>query len=293
MRWVRRPEFLLWIGAGVGLALALGGLAAPARSSARGVPAGSVALVNGERISRAAYDAASKAVGESEHRPVTDADKKAVLDRLIDDELMVQQGLSLGMVRGDPPTRNALLNAVYASARASAEALVPTDAELEKFYAQVRSQFAGAGDVRVRELAVNIRDAADRAPARARAAEAVERLRRGESFDAVNAALGSPSNDASPSAPLSPDNINRRFGPVLLERLLEMKPGQVTEPVGDGQAFRVVVLVDRGPPRALPLSEIRDHVADLYRRKAADDAFAAKMDELRRAADVRKVATLP
>lgn len=293
MRWVSRPEFSLWIGAGVGLTLALAGSATFTHVAPRGVPAGSVALVNGQSISKADYDAAWKAVGDSEHRPVTDADRKAVLERLIDDELMLQQGVALGMVRSDAPTKNALLNAVYASARASADALVPTDAELEKFYVSVRSALVGPGDVRVRELAVSIRDAPDRAPARARAEQAVERLRRGESFDAVNQALGSPSNDASPSAPLSPDEINRRFGPVLLERLLEMKPGQVTEPVGDGNAFRVVVVVDRGPPRALPLSEIRDHVADLYRRKAGDDAFAARMAELRRAADVRKVATSP
>jgi hypothetical protein len=53
-----------------------------------------------------------RTMSELQQRPPTDEDRKAALDRVIDEELMIEYGLELGMVRDDPTTRQALLSAV-------------------------------------------------------------------------------------------------------------------------------------------------------------------------------------
>ena len=137
----RRALLLLWAGAAIGLVLALTSLAFPARGRSSGaLSPGVVATVNGQPISRGDYDAVLRTIGELRQRAVTDEDRRAALDRLIDDELLIEYGLQLGMARGDPTTRQALLGAVFTAERArnmyqdraADEAMAAKVAELRK-----------------------------------------------------------------------------------------------------------------------------------------------------------------
>jgi hypothetical protein len=109
----RRALVLLWVGAGIGLALALAGIVRPAKGPAKAaLSPGVVAIVNGQPLLQGDYDVALRAVAAFQQHPVTDLDRHAALDRVIDDELTIEYGLELGMARGDPTTRQALLSAV-------------------------------------------------------------------------------------------------------------------------------------------------------------------------------------
>ena len=73
-----------------------------------------------------------------------------------------------------------------------------------------------------------------------------------------------------------------------LERsaVINLEPGQVTEPIRSSSGYHILQLVDRAPAPAPPFEQIRDQVLEAYRRRAADDALRAYLDDLRSRAHI-------
>src|SRR5262244_135331 len=110
----RRPLVLLALGALTGAGVAAAGLlSASARNGA--LPSGVVALVNREPIRTDDYLRTVQALANDKRDALTDDDRRRVLDRLIEEELLVQRGLALGLARQDRRVRSDLTSTVIDS----------------------------------------------------------------------------------------------------------------------------------------------------------------------------------
>ena len=115
----RRPIALLSVGALLGLAAAAAGLLAQTRAASE-IPDGAVAAVNGAAVRRADFERAVEALASDRRGAIDDADRRHVLDRLVDEELLVQRAIELGLVRQDRRVRGDLVTAVIESVTADA-----------------------------------------------------------------------------------------------------------------------------------------------------------------------------
>lgn len=285
----RRPIVLLAGGAVLGALLAAAGLTAP---GARTLPADVVALVNQAPIRTDDYARMCAAVAGDRRAPLEEADKQRVLDRLIEEELLVQRGLTLDLPRLDRRVRADLTQTVIDGIASQANDREPSDEELHAFYDAHRDVFAGPGRLRVRQVFVRVTAPSDPA-ALARADEAAQRLRAGESIDAVQAALGDPPLAPPPDALLPPAKLRDYLGPTALRTAVELDAGQVSDPVRSGTGYHVLQVVERQPDTAPALDEIRPQVVAEYRRQAGEQALRRYLDELRGDADVRVREPLP
>lgn len=279
----RRPVALLIGGALLGAALAALGLTAPARSTA--LPAGVVALVNGQPIRADDYARALEALAADKRAELTDADRRRVLDRLIEEELLVQRGLALGLARNDRRVRADLTTTVIDGVVSDASEQQPSDIELSAFFDANRDRFAGPGRLRVRQVFVRVTTPTDPA-AEARAAEAARRVRAGESIESVADALGDRPLSPVPDALLPPAKLRDYLGPTALRAALDLAPGAVSEPVRSGTGYHVLQVVETQPDAVPGLAEIRPQVEAEYRRRAGEDALRAYLDELRGSAEI-------
>src|SRR6185295_9100979 len=66
-------------------------------------------------------------------RPLTDADRETVLNRLIDEEVLVQRAIALGLPAQDPTVRKQLVQAMIAQSLAQAAVADPSDDELKTY----------------------------------------------------------------------------------------------------------------------------------------------------------------
>ena len=286
----RRAGWLLALGAALGLGVATFDLLiAPVDASELGP--GIVARVDGTPIREEAYDRLVAALASDRRSPLTDADRRRVLDRMIDEELLVQHALALGLVSTDRRVRADLVTAVLALINAGADTYSPEDDEIAAFYADNAEYFARPARVHVRRVFVAL--GAEPAAARERARAAAAALRSGEAFDAVRERLGDGVVAPVPDAPLPPTKLREYLGPSALEAALALEPGAVSEPIETPQGLHVLQLVDQTAAAAQPLAEIRAQVVSEMKRREGDRRLRERLAELRDDADVLVSPALP
>lgn len=291
----RHGRLLLWLGALAGLILAVGDLVRPGeRAQASSLPAGTVAVVNGEWILKVDYELALRKIVEAAGRQnALVRDRRAALERVVDDELMIEHGLRLGLLRSDQATRYALLSAVSRAERAFADSQTPTEAELMTYYEQIRNTLVRPGRLHIRQLSVRVRSRDDRPPARARLQTAAGQLRAGVPWSRLQAELEPSDTTTLPDAPAPAELVRRELGPLAYDAALRLKPGEVSDVLGDGALLRVIQLVSREPDEIPSFEEVRDLTTARLRARAGDRAFEQRLKALRETAEIRTSVDAP
>jgi len=284
-RWLALGALAGLVAAAVGL-----GLHAPRGAS---LPAGAVATVNGAPVRSAEYERAVGALAADRRTPLGDEDRRFVLDRLVDEELLVQRALELGLVRSDRRVRSDLVAALVDSVVADASQREPEAAELRAFYDANREWFAQPGRLRVREIRVEGAPLRDDAAALTRAREAAARLRSGQSFVDVERALGDPAVAPVPDDLLPPAKLSQYLGSSAVAAAGALAPGGVSDPMRAAGGWSVLVLAEREPPHTPPLEAIEDQVRAELQRRAGDSALRRYVEQLRRRAEIRVAGSLP
>jgi hypothetical protein len=281
----RRARALLAAGAALGIALTAWGVVrsgpAPGGSEAA---AEAVARVNGRPLSREAFERFTAAVAaERGEAALETGERRRLLQRLVDEELLLQHGIDLGLARHEPTARRVIVQSVIASVTGSAESEEPDVETLRDYHERNADRFVRPGRVVVDAWLspVGRGDQADDAGARARAAAAVARLRAG--------AL--PEDDGLerpplPGGPLPLETVRRYLGPTAALRARELAPGQVADPFRAAAGYVVLRVRDRTPDRVPAFETVREQVRAEWLRDQGEEALATFLERLRRSSEV-------
>jgi len=100
-----------------------------------------VASVNHQQIRLAEYRRALGLFASDKREPLTEDDRSLVLQRLIDEELLIQHGITSGLIRTDMAVRSAALESVLAGLMIEIEASSGDGAEqaLTDYLAHLRA----------------------------------------------------------------------------------------------------------------------------------------------------------
>lgn len=237
------------------------------------LPVSAVARVNEVLISRENYERAlARSVDESTDT-ASPENRGWMLERLIDEELLVQRGLELGMAQSDGAVRNAIANSLIASVTAQADAASPTDEELEKHLADNADRFSFIDKVAVegwqtddesvaQSFVTTLRDSGE--PVVTEEIRAIPDL---------------------PAALMPIENLRDYLGPGIAAAITGM-------PVGSSAVFArrgrwiVVRVLKKESAVVADLSSIRNRVLIDYRRSLADETLQEYVDDLRDKAKV-------
>ncbi|MEE2672728.1 MAG: peptidylprolyl isomerase [Myxococcota bacterium] len=284
-----RANWLLGLGAAVGLLFATAGILETA-PGVGGVPDGAAAVVNGTIIRESNYQRALSALARDSRDPLSEEDRVYILNRLIEEELLVQRASDLGLDRTDPVVRNTLVSAMIETIVSGVGQTEPSDEEVAAFYEQNREFFARTDRFWVRELRFRV-SGGNEEEARATAEEATRRLRAGEALSLLARELGAGDVLRLPDGYLPAAKLREYLGPTPARRATELRTGEVSDPVRGGSAYHVLQMVDHTTSPPLPLEAVDSQVRAEMRRRAGDDSLRAYLDQLRDDADVRLPAT--
>lgn len=248
------------------------------------VPSGVAALVDGVPIALVELEQAIAAASDDRGTPLTKQQQRAVLHRLIDEELLFARALALDLPRHDTRLHAEIVSTFVSQVVAPAEGAEPTDAELAQLLSTERARFTAEPLVRLDALFLADGTDPSRPTAERRAQLASARLRGGEPVTSIT--------DADRFALPVPTSLSSRetwtavLGPTATRAALTLSQGAVSEPIRTVDGYVVLRVLERRA-MAPQLSDVRALVRDAWIRKRGEDELRATIDDLRSRADVR------
>ena len=272
-------------GAAIAAATLVRGGAPSASGTAPSVPGDAVAMVNGRPITRDALARFTGAIAREQGRLDLDpAEQRRILDRLIDEELLLQHGITLGLDRSEPSARRAIVAAVI-DTLTTAEMREPQRGELETFYRDSGKTFVRPGPVQV-EMALVPIGAISQQEAKRRAGEIARRARAGESLTTLAAVLGEPLDPPLTAGKTHFDALRDRVGGIVAQALARLSPGEISDPVQAMDGYWVVRLVAREPDVMPPLDDVVEAVRQAWVQHEHDTLLTRAIEKLRQGAEL-------
>lgn len=285
---MRRPAGTALLLAGALSGVALAGVALVEREpDAAELPPDVVAVVDGRPILRREYDRALRAVAADRDGRLTEADRRRVLDRLIEEELLVQHGLELGLAGRDRRVRADLSAAVIAlvTARADDEASEVNEAELRAFFEENRDWFRSPPRLHVDQVFFRVGEGGDE-DARRRARKARRLLEEGSSVEALR--LEADAYDVPlPDGPVPLAKLQDYVGPTVTRGVAGAGDGEVVGPLRSANGYHVVRVVARRAGRVPSFEAVRDQVRAEHRRRLGERRLRELLERRRDETPVR------
>jgi hypothetical protein len=256
----------------------------PAKEATPNAPAreGVVATVNGVPIDEAVLNQAMAALAKDRREPLSEADRRYLLDRLIDEELLVQFGLSEKLAESDRAVRTAIVGALMEREKAYP---CPGDCggdDLRAFFEAHKDEFREGDRLRARSLWFSNA----RPDVAARAAEARASLAAGEPFEAVRDSASARDPSEPPAALMTVAELARYLGPTAAETAAGLEPGAWSEPIETPGGFRLVGIVEKQPGREPRFEDVRSAVRARLERQAREDGVRRLIERLRKDARI-------
>ena len=277
------PQRLLLAAAMLGLLLALltGGVSDRQRLS----EAGAIARVNDRHIDRTEFASAYQALLADKSKAPTEADKRLVLDRLIEEELLVQRGREIGLLEGDASVRKTIAMAVIEFVLAQSGSDAVSEPKLRQFYNENKARFAPASRMQIAQIFVPYNET-DEAAVTMRLDEIRTALRSGVAFGDVEARLGTPILPALPRVLLTPAKMKEYLGPQLSDAAARLPQGAISDALAGPTGWHFLKIIRNRPGRAPAYETIRPQIIDAVRRSRDDTALRDYLDWLKKRADI-------
>lgn len=273
---------LLISGALIGLLIAGADLVTEWSSSADKLPPGAIARVGSRAISQAEFERVARDL-ITDKRTQGDGDRRFALQRIIEEELLVQRGIELGFPETAPGIRKALAAAVITQVIAEAEALAPGSEELREFYDGDANFFTRLERWRVRWLrttetvTATERRQAQAVHGRPVAACSIEDMTHSTNIHVVS---------ELPNKLLPFTKLMDYMGPTLARQVAQMQPGECTGPIFINDAYHVLFLEEYQPRQQPAFDEVRDVVEAEYIRRTGEKALLDYLKWLRNRAEI-------
>jgi parvulin-like peptidyl-prolyl isomerase len=274
----RRSLTLCALAAVLGLAIAGVGLFNARGTRVAGVPPEDAAVVNGSPILLSDYVAQLQALYNVSPSQATPAQKRAVLNSMIREELYVQRGIELGLQNDFIEVRNSLVSSVEAQQEIDANATVPTEQELRDFYQHHIQNYQPEGMMTLTDYV---------APDLGSAQRAVMAVRSGKDLGSAMVAEGLQSSGATDDGEEFYFAAEQHLGSTLFAIAKRLHDGQVSDPVADGGRVHVLAMRYNRLPVPKDYSAARDQVLAGYRTDKIARMRAGTDRFLRKRADVQ------
>lgn len=264
------------LGLALALLTALGILPWRETDALSGMP---VATVNGKPVGRVEYLRALTAMQAGLSRPLTRADKEKALQVLIDEEVILQHALKIGLGRSDPMARKNLVQALMRSTALMADHEADEE-KLKAFFDDNRHLF-----VPPRMVRVQVRTTGDRT----KAEHFRQAVMEGEAFQAAALRLQLEEKKLPDDIPLG--KAADYLGGTARDRLALLREGDIVGPLNTGSpanpGYMFIWLV-KATRLDTGFAEVSEQVKAEWQRRREEEAFETYLSNLRETADIRR-----
>ena len=205
-----------------------------------------------------------------------------VLDKLIDEELLIQRAIDLGMLETDSQVRSVIIQKMIESILSEIDNLSYSDQDLKNFYISNKDFFASSPKLQLLKLSF------DKSSLNS-AKKAQEYILDGDFVSAKKLAR----NDVIdlPNALLPATKVREYIGPKLTEIAMQLEPGSVSELITDTDSVHLLILLKKEVSVTQEFNEISEQVRNEFLKREGDKLFLEYLENLRSWYDVTKKQT--
>ena len=231
------------------------------------------------------YKMQLEGLANDKRSPLTKKDKEYVLERMIEEELLIKRAIDLGMLENNPMARGTIVQQMIKNIISEGSRIEPEEKEIIEFFEENIGFFTKANRLRVRQIYFSQDDFGDKAHQEAK--NAFTRLLKGETFDQVTLS-GSNSALKVPDTLMNLSKVREYIGPSLMREAQLLKPGQFSEPKKVSGGYKIIYLVDREDAAQPEYSNIRSSVLSEFSKRRDDQSLRTYLDNLKKWYDVSR-----
>jgi len=231
------------------------------------------------------YEMQLEGLANDKRSPLTNEDREYVLERMIEEELLIKRAIDLGMLENNPMARGTIVQQMIKNIISEGSRTEPEEKELIKFFEENIGFFTKANRLRVRQVYFSQVDFGDKVLEEAK--NAFTRLLEGETFEQI-ALSGSNSPLKVPDTLMNLSKVREYIGPSLMREAQLLKPGQFSEPKKVSGGYKIIYLVDREDATQPEYSNIRSSVLSEFSKRRDDQSLRTYLDNLKKWYDVSR-----
>jgi len=242
------------------------------------LPDNIIATVNDKIIPSDKYQTIINLIQNDKRDELTIADREMALDRIIEEELLVQYAYKNGFLEADDLLRKSIVRSVVDSIVEQALSVVPAEQDLLKFYETNRQTFAIDEKYRVVILSSKNQSDIDEGKVIWQSNYDLTLLR--QTFKRINRL-------DIPTGFISKIRLGTLVGPLLRDKVLSLQVGETSETLKTIYGYSIVTLVDK-KDRVIPeFKEISEIVLQEYKRQQREEILEELLKDLKRQSDIK------
>ena len=243
------------------------------------------AKIEDTSISMEKYLVQLEGLAKDKKSPITQKDKEYVLERMIEEELLIKRALDLGMLENNPIARGTIVQQMIKTIIAENMRYEVSDKELNEFFKENIGFFTKSSRLRIQQIYFS--DEGSKNSSFEDANRAYQLLISGSSFVEVSN-LGSDSALKIPNSLMTLSKVREYIGPSLMNLAGNLQPGTFSQPIKVPGGHKIIFLLEKELAGEPNLDQIRDVVLAEYSKRRDDNSLREYLENLKNWYDISR-----
>ena len=210
-------------------------------------------------------------LSKDKRSPLTQKDKEYVLERMIEEELLIKRAIDLGMLNDNPMARGTIVQQMIKTIIAENARYEISDSELESFFQENSGFFTKSSRLRIQQIYFSNEQLKDDSLIVAK--KAYDLLKRGDDFESVSK-LGSPSALKIPNSLMTLSKVREYIGPSLMNLARELEINSFTSPIEVSGGYKIIYLIDKEMASPPKFNDIKASVSSEFLNRKDDKSLS-------------------
>ena len=246
-----------------------------------------VANVGGVQISKEKYYSQLEGLARDKKNPITERDKNYVLERMIEEELLIIRAKELGLFENNQIVRGSIIQQMIKLIISENYLESVEEETLRKFYEQNIGFFSSTSRLRLQQIYFSNLSG----DSKERSDEAFEYLKEGASYDEVSK-MAEQSALTIPNSMMNLSKVREYIGPTLMNLARRLEPGEFSVPMEVAGGHKIIYLFDKELSEPEEFDSIQPKILKEYQRRRDDNSLREYLEDLKGWYEIKRIKEL-
>ena len=246
-----------------------------------------VASVGDIYISKEKYYSQLEGLARDKRNSITIKDKYYVLERMIEEELLIIRAKELGLLENNQIVRGSIIQQMIKLIISENYLESIEEEKLKKFYQDNIGFFSSASRLRLQQIYFS--DSIGNA--KERSEEAYKKLKKGSTFQEISLAADN-SALTIPNSMMNLSKVREYIGPTLMNIAKRLEPSEFSTPMKVAGGYKIIFLFDKEFSKPEEFESIKLKVLKEYQRRQDDESLREYLDDLKGWYEIKRIKEL-